>query len=480
MNKKNTLRTHQFFKKMAFTLCFSTFVHTHIHAQLNQSAKTKLVLQKKNSKEKSSMNQNDIPLRSVELSTGHQLIVMDKNLKRNVKIVFDFIIPLKDKNEKTYAAGLSDLCETYFSEAYPKGLSRIDFQKSLVMDNVSINIGKSVDRFTITLNCNDDKITESMDKLKPLLLQSDISNKSFELLKQKQKMSLQQLIHDPQTMAKEKFFNHLLGENADYVDAIEPALASLDSISKEDIQNFIQRLISTQTLKVIFIGESLTETHQENIEKFIKQLPKAESVSNIIEPFTYPTKESVAHLDAVSPQAVVLFAHPALSKSHPDFLKFHVLKSILGSMPFESRIWKEVREKRGLAYSVSIRSYRDNIRQFTVGSLGTNPKNIDAVIEIIQKEWDIRDKNKITKEELALHKDFIIGSYLLNFDKSNQAIRSILDYTRQGFTIEDIKSMPSLIQNITLEEINRVAKDHLQKDKLYFFSYGKKDQGESK
>lgn len=465
---------------MALVLCFSAPLHCYEQSAQNQNINTKLLLKKKISKEKSNMNQNDIPLRSVELSTGHQLIVMDKTLKTNVKIVFDFIIPLKDKNNKPYAAGLSNLCETYFSEAYPKGLSRIDFQKSLIMDNVSISIGKSIDRFTITLNCNADKISESMDKLKSLLLQSDLSNKSFELLKQKQKMSLQQLVHDPQTMAKEKFFNHLLGENADYVDAIDPALAALDSISKEDIQNFIQRLISTQTLKVIFIGETLTETHQQSIEKFISNLPKEETVSNIIEPFTYPAKESVIHLDAVSPQAVVLFAHPALSKSHPDFLKFHVLKSILGSMPFESRIWKEVREKRGLAYSVSIRPYRDNIRQFTIGSLGTNPRNIDAAIEIIQKEWDISDKNKITKEELALHKDFIIGSYLLNFDKSNQAIRTILDYTRQGFTIEDIKSMPSVIQDISLEEINRVAKEHLQKDKLYFFSYGKKEQGESK
>lgn len=473
MKKKQSSQYSKRLLKISCFLCFSVINFNCFTAEAPKSEKIK----RSSSKDKKNMNNHELPIRTVELSTGHQLIILDKNLRKNVKVVFDFITPLKDKNNKPYSHGLSDLCEAYFGEAYPRGLNRIDFQKSLIMEDIGININSSIDRFTVSLTCHSDKVKESLEKLKSLLFSSDISHKSFELLKKKQKMSLQQAMHDPATMAREKFLIYFLGEDAPYVQVIENSIKALDSITKEDINNFAQNVFTTQTLKILFVGDSLNQSIQNEIESFIQTLSKDETIASV-DSFAYPSKETIHHVDAVSPQAVVLFAHPALSKTHPDFMKFHVLKSILGSMPFESRIWQEVREKRGLAYSVTIRPYKDNVRQFTLGSLGTNPKNIDAAIDIIQKEWDI--PRKITETELSLHKDYIIGSFILSFDKSSHAINTLLDFIRQDFTIDEIKAMPSAIQEVTLSEINRVAKEHLHKDKLYFFSYGKKEQGESK
>lgn len=472
IQKSKTLKMIAFLLSCHSLSCYHTTAHT---LNMNQKQHT---LKNSQSKAADNMNNHEIPVRVVELSTGHQLIVLDKNLRKNVKIVFDFIIPLHDKSGKAYPQGISNLCEAYFAEAFPKGSNRIDFQKSLILEEIDINISSSTDRFTIILTCHSDKANDAIEKLKSFILNSDISRKSFELLKQKQKISLQQAMHDPSSMAKEKFLNYFLGEDAPYIVSLDKSISALDSLSKSDIQEFIQKLLSTQKMKSVFVGEALSESVKNSIESFIQTLSKEEIAEQTIPTFVYPSKDKIHHMDAVAPQAVVLFAHPALEKSHPDFIKFYVLRSILGSMPFESRIWQEVREKRGLAYSVTIRPYTDVVRSFTLGSLGTNPKNIDGAIDIIQKEWEM--SKAITKDELSLHKDFIIGSFILSFDKSNQAINTLLDFTRQGFTVDEIKTVPSAVKDITLDEINRVATEHLHKDKLYFFSYGQKQQGESK
>jgi predicted Zn-dependent peptidase len=164
-------------------------------------------------------------------------------------------------------------------------------------------------------------------------------------------------------------------------------------------------------------------------------------------------------------QAHIVVGTQGLSRSHPDRHALAVVDTILGG-GMSSRLFQEIREKRGLAYSVySYRSMYADSGSFAVYA-GTTPQNAETVIDLVQEEIGSVLETGITEAELARAKGHAKGSLVLSGEDPGSRMNRL---GRQQLTTGEILSIDELIEKfdgVTMDDVKRVAKDVLGKGDL--------------
>lgn len=166
---------------------------------------------------------------------------------------------------------------------------------------------------------------------------------------------------------------------------------------------------------------------------------------------------------------------PSPNQTHPDRYKIYLLNTLLGG-GMSSRLFQEIREKRGLAYSVY--SYLNLC--LDVGSLvvyaGTTPDTFGKVVELILKELNAFVKKEVKKEELKSAKEQLKGSMLLGLETSESRMTKLArDEIYFNRTVA-IKEIVEGIDKVTSRDIARLAKEIFNPDKVTLAAIGKVDR----
>ncbi len=144
---------------------------------------------------------------------------------------------------------------------------------------------------------------------------------------------------------------------------------------------------------------------------------------------------------------------PAISSSHPDRFKYYLLSTILGG-GMSSRLFQEIREKRGLAYSVySYTNFKQNAGSFVVYA-GTSAKDFKKVVNLIKKEWDGLRKVGVGREELRNAREQLKGALLLGLESSDSRMMKL---ARDEMNFGRVVKMEEIV-----EEIERVKPRHIK------------------
>ena len=164
-------------------------------------------------------------------------------------------------------------------------------------------------------------------------------------------------------------------------------------------------------------------------------------------------------------QAHIIVGTPALPRAHPDRHALGVLDTVLGG-GMSSRLFQEIREKRGLAYSVySYRSLYADAGSFAVYA-GTTPQNAETVIDLVQQEIASVLEEGITGSELERAKGHAKGALVLSGEDPGSRMNRL---GRQQLTTGEILSIDELIEKfdqVTMDDVKRVGKDVLGKGDL--------------
>lgn len=177
-------------------------------------------------------------------------------------------------------------------------------------------------------------------------------------------------------------------------------------------------------------------------------------------------------VDYRSPQSVVLFGHAGVDRDDPDFFPAFVANHILGGGGFESRLMVNVRERRGLTYGISsFLASRDFGNQW-LGQFSTSNENVGPAIDLIQSIWDDMAENGVTPEELDAAQTYLTGAYPLRFDGNGRIAGILAGMQAQGLGIDYIETRNDQVNAVTLEDIQRVAAEHLVVEDLHFVIVG--------
>ena len=173
------------------------------------------------------------------------------------------------------------------------------------------------------------------------------------------------------------------------------------------------------------------------------------------------------------PQSVAVFGLGAMARKDPDFMPAFVLNHIIGGGGFASRLMEEVREKRGLAYSVY--SYLQPFRHTSIFSGGVATKNdsIGKSLEVIRSELKRMAEDGPTPTELDNAKKYLTGSYALRFDTNAKIAAQLLGIMQDDLGINYVDERNKLVEAVTLDDVRRVAKRLLKTDDLIVTIVGK-------
>src|SRR5690606_11020367 len=144
-------------------------------------------------------------------------------------------------------------------------------------------------------------------------------------------------------------------------------------------------------------------------------------------PFVEPKKGG--NLEVVEmpvPQSVATFGMAGIMRKDPDFIPAFVMNHILGGGGFSSRLMEEVREKRGLAYSVY--SYLQPYQHASIfaGGVATKNEEIGQSLDVIRAELKRMATDGPSQEELDNAKRYLVGSYPLRFDTNSKIANQLL------------------------------------------------------
>jgi zinc protease len=159
---------------------------------------------------------------------------------------------------------------------------------------------------------------------------------------------------------------------------------------------------------------------------------------------------------------VVTFGSPGIARSDPDFMAAYLISHILGGGSFSSRLYREVREKRGLAYSVggSLVWYRS--AALYLGSTATRADRTGETVDLIEQEFRRLAEKGPTETELAEAKAYLKGSLALYLDTSAKIAKQLVQIQLDRLGIDYLEKRDGLIDAVTLDDARRVAKRLLE------------------
>ena len=172
------------------------------------------------------------------------------------------------------------------------------------------------------------------------------------------------------------------------------------------------------------------------------------------------------------PQSVVMFGHRGIKRDDPDYYIAYVMIRILGGGGFTSRLTEEIREKRGLAYSVYSYLSAFDRAGLIMGGVATGNDRVAKTVELIRAEWAKLRAKGVTAEELADAKTYLTGSFFTRLNSTRRIASVLLSVQLDGLGIDYLERRNGLIEAVTEADVKRVAKRLLDPAKLTFVVVG--------
>lgn len=246
----------------------------------------------------------------------------------------------------------------------------------------------------------------------------------------------------------------------------------IKAVKRKDFQDFMGSLYSADNMTVVVAG-GVTEAHAlKEVEKYFGQMPKFKTTNPL--PVSEDQKKPAMHIkDKKTEQIHIALGVRTVGVDSKDRVPLSILAAIMGG-GMSSRLFDEVREKRGLAYYV--RSHSDHYTDAGsfVSTAGIDPKRVLAAVEVMMDQYRQIGSGKlnITKEELNKAKEFSKGHLVLELEDS----RSVAVYYASQELLEKKTENPdevlAQLDAVTIDQVEAVGKKYFVNETLNFAMIG--------
>jgi zinc protease len=234
-------------------------------------------------------------------------------------------------------------------------------------------------------------------------------------------------------------------------------LETVPRITADDMRDYVRRVLARNELKVSIVGDVDAKTAGALIDRAFGSLP----AKNDLKPVANATPSGLGRRIVINvdvPQAVVTFGGQGIARNDPEFMAAYVVNHILGGGSFSSRLYKEVREKRGLAYGVSDSLVWFRRAAVILGGTATRADRTADALAVIEHEIKRMAEEGPTADELTAAKSFLKGSYALTLDTSTKIAAQLTQIQIDDLGIDYIQRRGALIDAVTIENAKRVAR----------------------
>ena len=331
------------------------------------------------------------------------------------------------------------------------------FQERLESLAIDFSFEASRDAFTggmKTLTKNKD---EAFRLLRLALTQPRMDEDAVERVREQISTSIKMDDEDPEKISSNAWFK-LVFDGHPYANPLKGTIDSVASLTPADLKTYVKSAFAREGLKVSVVGDITAAELAVALDQVFGDLPEKGKLKSVPEAEWRVKSQKASQVIPLDvPQSVVTFGQPGLKRKDPDFMAAYILNYIIGGGGFSSVLMQEVREKRGLCYSVYTYLYPLDRAAIFLGGVATKNEAVSQSIGVIRDELTRIAAKGPNAEELDNAKRYLTGSYALRFDSSVKIANTLLWMQIEDLGMDYIDRRNDLVDAVTLEDVKRVA-----------------------
>lgn len=395
-----------------------------------------------------------------QTSSGARVLFVENHALPIVDVQIDFAAGAV--NEPPGKSGVAGLTRGLLDLGVP-GMDETQIASHLADLGARLSGGVETDRASVTLRTlsMQDKRVPALGLLRTILSAPQFPQGAFDREKARTVAALKESLTRPDTIASKAFWEatypaHPYGRQA--------SPASVTALERADIVAFHAANYSAQRASVVIVGD-LTRAQAETVaEDLTDKLPAGAPVVAVA-PATVPPggEQRIPHPAA---QAHLVMGLPALQRGDADFFPLLVGNYTLGGGGFVSRLMKEVRDKRGLAYSVS--SYFLPLAYVGPFQIGMQTKKVQAndALKLTREVLTAFLEHGPSEAELLAAKQNLIGSFPLRLDSNRKIVDNVALIGFYKLPLDYLDSYQANIEKVTVADIRTAFARHVQPENL--------------
>ena len=366
--------------------------------------------------------------------------------------------------------GLANLVSGVLDEGAGE-LDSLAFRSRLEDNSIRLSFSAGLDRFGGSLRTLTETRDLAFDLLRLALTRPRFDAEPVSRIRAQIQASLRRNAEDPDRIAG-RVLDRLFFPAHPYGRPVEGTAETVAAITAEDLKGFAATRFGRDLLKIGVVGDLDAAQLAGLLDRTFLALPATAAPSEVPETVAQGAGDVVV-IERDIPQSIVAFGHRALKRDDPDFYAAYIVTYILGGGGFSSRLYEEVREKRGLAYSVYAYLSPLDRAGLVAGGVATQNGRVGQSVDLIRAEWARMASEGPSAEELEAAKTFLTGSYPLRQSSSGRIAGMLLGIQMASLGIDYINRRNSLIDAVTLEDAKRVARRLLDESRLTVVVVGK-------
>lgn len=369
-------------------------------------------------------------------------------------------------------AGVANLMSVLLDEGAGE-IRSSEFQERLETLAIDMSFSAGRDGFYGRMQSLTENLDEAAELLRLAITEPRFDEDAIERMRAQTMSGLRRALQDPDSVAGRLWSNTVFGDHP-YGRPVRGSLETVADITVADLRDLHGRLFARNTLKIAVVGDIDAARLAPLLDSIFAGLPEQADLVPVPEA-TLPDGglQKVVEMDI--PQTVIQFGRPGLKRHDPDFIPAFVVNHILGGGSFSSRLYQEIREKRGLSYSIYSFLYPLDRAGLLAGGAATRNDRVAESLAVIDEEITRMAEQGPSEAELEKAKRYLKGSYPLRFDTSTKIARQLVEIQRDDLGIDYINERNDLIDAVTIEDAKRVAQRLYGDGSLYVTMVGQPD-----
>ena len=345
------------------------------------------------------------------------------------------------------------------------------FQGQLENLSIRLRFNAGLDTFGGSLRTLTENRETAFEMLRLALTEPRFDAEPVERIRAQLLARLRSQENDPNMLASRAFRRLMFAEHP-YARQVDGTETSVKAIETADLKRFVAERFARANLKVGVVGDITADELSALLDETFGALP-AEPAPGVIAEIAAQAAGDLIVIEQDVPQSSVVLGHGGMKRDNPDYYTAYVVNYILGGGGFASRLYEEVRENRGLAYTVY--SYLNALDHsgLVLGGVGTANARVAESIAVIREEWQRMAEQGPSAEELDAAKTYLTGSYPLRQTSSSRIAGMLVGIQLEELGIDYMDRRNGLIEAVTLEDAKRVAATLYQPEKLTVVVVGK-------
>ena len=256
-----------------------------------------------------------------------------------------------------------------------------------------------------------------------------------------------------------------------------PQVETVQGITREDLVIFHERSFGSANMLLGVVGDVQAKKVKDLVRGILAPLPTAERMELTFPPVKGASSAHTLFLDMPDVNQVsILMGHLGGRRQSPDYPALQVMNAIL-SQGFSSRLFENLRTRKGLAYSVygQFGSKALYPGVFLAG-LKTKSSNLARATKALRAELVRLQEEGVTEEEVQRAKQEFLNSLVFRYDTPREILSRHMYYAYRDMPADSFDRLIRKVKNVQTTEISRAAREHIQPDNMQVLMVGNQDQ----